>query len=271
MSWRLIAGLSDRAREASARWRNDHRNREFSCAPGHGVAGHGSVSWPPGDTSCVSMSLPKRRPTSCCRSISRIRRAQRDALGVEHVYYFYNEDMPAHFHLWMVPNDTPWMRQFGRSIRIRSTGIGARAREPVEPGRLGGGRTLRGSPSHQPPPLTAPMAVLRWGRGRRRSAERTRPASAPCSSCVTSRMPFSAMTAWNCCRRTARLAATARRASARWAFLGGCQATTGISARSVASPSGPRQRRAKRHIDHTMEQLAVAGHVDDVGPGATIV
>lgn len=47
--------------------------------------------------------------------ISRIRRAQRDALGVEHVYYFYNEDTPAHFHLWMVPRHA-WMPQFGRSI-----------------------------------------------------------------------------------------------------------------------------------------------------------
>src|SRR5512145_1452631 len=47
--------------------------------------------------------------------LSRIRCAQREALGVEHVYYFYNEDTLAHFHLWMVPRHA-WMRQFGRSI-----------------------------------------------------------------------------------------------------------------------------------------------------------
>jgi diadenosine tetraphosphate (Ap4A) HIT family hydrolase len=47
--------------------------------------------------------------------VSVIRRAQRTALGIEHVYYFYNEDTPAHFHLWMVPRHD-WMAQFGRSI-----------------------------------------------------------------------------------------------------------------------------------------------------------
>ena len=47
--------------------------------------------------------------------IGKIRRAQRLALGIEHVYYFYNEDTKHHFHVWMVPRYS-WMRQFGRSI-----------------------------------------------------------------------------------------------------------------------------------------------------------
>jgi diadenosine tetraphosphate (Ap4A) HIT family hydrolase len=46
----------------------------------------------------------------------RIRRAQRHALGIEHVYYFYNEDTSHHFHLWMVPR-YDWMRQFGKSVQ----------------------------------------------------------------------------------------------------------------------------------------------------------
>jgi diadenosine tetraphosphate (Ap4A) HIT family hydrolase len=47
--------------------------------------------------------------------ISAIRRAQRTVLDIDCVYYFYNEDTPAHFHLWMVPRHE-WMVQFGRSI-----------------------------------------------------------------------------------------------------------------------------------------------------------
>jgi diadenosine tetraphosphate (Ap4A) HIT family hydrolase len=46
----------------------------------------------------------------------RVRRAQRGALGIEHVYYFYNEDTSHHFHVWMVPRYT-WMKQFGKSIQ----------------------------------------------------------------------------------------------------------------------------------------------------------
>lgn len=44
------------------------------------------------------------------------RSAQREVLGIEHVYYFYNEDTRHHFHIWMVPR-YEWMRQFGRSIQ----------------------------------------------------------------------------------------------------------------------------------------------------------
>lgn len=58
--------------------------------------------------------------------ISKIRRAQRTALGIEHVYYFYNEDTTHHFHVWMVPR-LHWMRQFGRSIEsVRPALIHAR-------------------------------------------------------------------------------------------------------------------------------------------------
>ncbi len=35
--------------------------------------------------------------------LSKIRKAQRETLGIEHVYYFYNEDTTHHFHTWMVP------------------------------------------------------------------------------------------------------------------------------------------------------------------------
>ena len=48
--------------------------------------------------------------------IKRVRSAQRHALGIEHVYYFYNEDTSHHFHLWMVPR-YDWMLQFGKSVQ----------------------------------------------------------------------------------------------------------------------------------------------------------
>jgi len=44
-----------------------------------------------------------------------IRKAQREELGIEHVYYFYNEDTNHHFHMWMMPR-YEWMKEFGRSI-----------------------------------------------------------------------------------------------------------------------------------------------------------
>lgn len=47
--------------------------------------------------------------------LSRIRKAQRDVLGIEYVYYFYNEDTTHHFHTWMVPR-YEWMYEFGQSI-----------------------------------------------------------------------------------------------------------------------------------------------------------
>ncbi|GIO25554.1 HIT family protein [Ornithinibacillus bavariensis] len=47
--------------------------------------------------------------------LTRIRRAQREILGIENVYYFYNEDTTHHFHTWMVPR-YKWMYEFGRSV-----------------------------------------------------------------------------------------------------------------------------------------------------------
>lgn len=47
--------------------------------------------------------------------VQKLRRQQAKQLGIEHVYYFYNEDTSHHFHLWMVPR-YPWMAQFGKSI-----------------------------------------------------------------------------------------------------------------------------------------------------------
>ena len=49
------------------------------------------------------------------RVLSMIRKAQRKVLGIEYVYYFYNEDTSHHFHTWMVPR-YEWMYDFGRSI-----------------------------------------------------------------------------------------------------------------------------------------------------------
>ncbi|MDM5235143.1 diadenosine tetraphosphate hydrolase [Bacillus cereus] len=47
--------------------------------------------------------------------LSKIREAQRKVLGIEYVYYFYNEDTTHHFHTWMIPR-YEWMYEFGRSI-----------------------------------------------------------------------------------------------------------------------------------------------------------
>lgn len=47
--------------------------------------------------------------------LSKIRKAQRDVLGIDYVYYFYNEDSTHHFHTWMVPR-YEWVYKFGRSI-----------------------------------------------------------------------------------------------------------------------------------------------------------
>ncbi|WP_101842446.1 HIT family protein [Halobacillus sp. Marseille-P3879] len=47
--------------------------------------------------------------------LTRIRKAQREALGIDYVYYFYNEDTSHHFHTWMVPR-YEWMYKFGRSV-----------------------------------------------------------------------------------------------------------------------------------------------------------
>jgi diadenosine tetraphosphate (Ap4A) HIT family hydrolase len=47
--------------------------------------------------------------------IHRIRGQQRTRLGIEQVYYFYNEDTTHHFHIWMVPR-LNWMQGFGRSV-----------------------------------------------------------------------------------------------------------------------------------------------------------
>ncbi|APB70296.1 diadenosine tetraphosphate hydrolase [Paenibacillus polymyxa] len=47
--------------------------------------------------------------------IRKIRNEQRNHLGIEKVYYFYNEDTTHHFHLWMVPR-YDWMYRYGNSV-----------------------------------------------------------------------------------------------------------------------------------------------------------
>lgn len=48
-------------------------------------------------------------------TLTKIREAQRKILGIDSVYYFYNEDTTHHFHTWMVPR-YEWMYSFGRSV-----------------------------------------------------------------------------------------------------------------------------------------------------------
>ncbi|MED3933413.1 diadenosine tetraphosphate hydrolase [Priestia megaterium] len=58
--------------------------------------------------------------------LTKIRKAQREVLGIEYVYYFYNEDTTHHFHTWMVPR-YEWMYKFGRSVEsVRPTLLHAR-------------------------------------------------------------------------------------------------------------------------------------------------
>lgn len=47
--------------------------------------------------------------------LTSIRKAQKEVLGIQSVYYFYNEDTTHHFHTWMVPR-YEWMYEFGRSV-----------------------------------------------------------------------------------------------------------------------------------------------------------
>ncbi|RAZ69780.1 HIT family protein [Planococcus maitriensis] len=47
--------------------------------------------------------------------LAEIRKAQQNVLGIESVYYFYNEDTTHHFHTWMVPR-YDWMYAFGHSV-----------------------------------------------------------------------------------------------------------------------------------------------------------
>jgi hypothetical protein len=46
---------------------------------------------------------------------TKIRKAQRVVLGIEYVYYFYNEDTTHHFHTWFVPR-YEWMYELERSV-----------------------------------------------------------------------------------------------------------------------------------------------------------
>ncbi|WP_053218332.1 HIT family protein [Virgibacillus senegalensis] len=68
--------------------------------------------------------------------LANIRKAQREVLGIESVYYFYNEDTTHHFHTWMVPR-YPWMESFGRSIEsVRPVLLHARNERNNEKNRM---------------------------------------------------------------------------------------------------------------------------------------
>lgn len=65
-------------------------------------------------------------------TLCRIRKAQREMLGIDHVYYFYNEDTSHHFHTWMVPR-YDWMDDFGRSVEsVRPVLLHAREKRDTE-------------------------------------------------------------------------------------------------------------------------------------------
>lgn len=59
--------------------------------------------------------LTEVEKTEYIQALTRIRKAQREVLNIEYVYYFYNEDTTHHFHTWMVPR-YEWMYEFGRSV-----------------------------------------------------------------------------------------------------------------------------------------------------------
>lgn len=62
-----------------------------------------------------------------------IRKTQREVLGIQEVYYFYNEDTTHHFHTWMVPR-YEWMYEFGRSVEsVRPVLLHARNERNKEP------------------------------------------------------------------------------------------------------------------------------------------
>lgn len=59
--------------------------------------------------------LTERERLEYISLIHKIRTEQRAKMGIDYVYYFYNEDTTHHFHLWMVPR-YEWMRAFGHSV-----------------------------------------------------------------------------------------------------------------------------------------------------------
>ncbi|RLL48320.1 diadenosine tetraphosphate hydrolase [Oceanobacillus piezotolerans] len=59
--------------------------------------------------------LIEEEKTDYIQVLSKLRKAQRDVLGIESVYYFYNEDTTHHFHTWMVPR-YDWIDKFGRLV-----------------------------------------------------------------------------------------------------------------------------------------------------------
>jgi len=63
---------------------------------------------------CLDELTPEEA-SNCMELLCRIRKAQRETLGIEHVYYFYNEDTLHHFHMWMMPR-YEWMKELGRSV-----------------------------------------------------------------------------------------------------------------------------------------------------------
>ncbi|WP_445486626.1 HIT family protein [Niallia sp. 03133] len=76
--------------------------------------------------------LTEEEMTEYILLLTKIRKAQREVLGIEYVYYFYNEDTSHHFHTWMVPR-YEWMNVFGRSIEsVRPALLHARNNRNME-------------------------------------------------------------------------------------------------------------------------------------------
>lgn len=112
---RELLELRDYVGKTNSPWRRVQETRFFHA--------HQDVAYPiPGQIVvtakrhfCFLTEMSQAETSEFLPLVQRIRREQERQLGIEHVYYIYNEDTTHHFHLWMVPR-YPWMARFGKSI-----------------------------------------------------------------------------------------------------------------------------------------------------------
>jgi diadenosine tetraphosphate (Ap4A) HIT family hydrolase len=109
LSCAIIAGATETLGGAILETPNFHAHQDFACPiPGFViVAAKRHVR-------CLD-ELSQDEAAELAHIAHRIRGAQRTSLGLEHVYYIYNEDTTAHLHLWLVPRFA-WMNEFGHSV-----------------------------------------------------------------------------------------------------------------------------------------------------------
>jgi diadenosine tetraphosphate (Ap4A) HIT family hydrolase len=109
LSCAIVAGVKETLGGVILESPNFHAHQDFACAiPGFVIVASKR------HVKCLD-ELSQDEVSDLMRTVHRIRCAQRASLGVEHVYYFYNEDTTAHFHLWLVPR-LGWMKEFGHSV-----------------------------------------------------------------------------------------------------------------------------------------------------------